>query len=863
MALVHQPDRRIHVAEECRSLQPAQQAGRRERVPVGHRGALAQVGALVLAHPLGERGQLGGDRLVASLPRGDEPEARQERHAEPHGIRRTRTHVETPDLQAGRLGEIERIGHARLELRIGRIGFLQPPEAVERRVAAREDLCEKRGVGGVVQRREQIASRRQVQLRQRVRGRLREPHRKTVEEERRLAPFRRIREQMRAAEIELGGVLPECRLPRERARHREVQFAAPPRIHAREDGLMHAVMAKVQRLLGLAFGEQAIGDGRVQVAGQRIFRHAGGGLQQRSRGPSAQAAHGLEQLARWPRQPRDACGEQVRHVAATHEVRDGPRIPFPPVAAEAQQPVAAQRVQHLHGVEGIAPCERHHGLGQLERAALVQAQHPPDELGHVSERKFRECDLRGPVGARAPAREHRSERVRRVDLRAAIHADDEHSLEPGLANDGVEVAQRPRVGPLQVVQHDHQRPRRSHGRQKVQHRATHSLLGACGIRGRRGRQLAQQQSEFGQLRDQRRGAAERAQDAFAVRGKEILRLREQQPPQAAQRLHDSRRRGRAAVILIELAGHVPAARGRRERPQLVDERALAHTGRTFDQDRACHAALRRRERVLQELALGLAADDALGRREPRGEIAFARDERALAAARERLGQAFEIVQQPLRALIALLRRLGEQPHHDVRERPRHARIDDRGRHGFAHQVVAHQIERIGLVEGGTARGELVQRRAERIEVGALIHRAAGAARLLGSEVHEGADDLAFPCVLPARPGRAGRHRMIEVDQNGLASGRENDVGRIDVPVDDAGPMDSVEYAGELRGQLDRRSRFGRPGAQHVRERGPPAVAQQQRVALARRGGELHHARDAGKPCEGFVFVAPPLRRLRP
>ena len=113
----------------------------------------------------------------------------------------------------------------------------------------------------------------------------------------------------------------------------------------------------------------------------------------------------------------------------------------------------------------------------------------------------------------------------------------------------------------------------------------------------------------------------------------------------------------------------------------------------------------------------------------------------------------------------------------------------------------------GLLERTAEREDLVQRRAERVDVGARVEHAAG--DLLRRHVARRAERVARL----REPERIGveRPREAEVEDHRLARARDHDVAGLDVAVQHARLVRRVERARRLLEELDRR-----PGRRHPR-----------------------------------------------
>ena len=76
-----------------------------------------------------------------------------------------------------------------------------------------------------------------------------------------------------------------------------------------------------------------------------------------------------------------------------------------------------------------------------------------------------------------------------------------------------------------------------------------------------------------------------------------------------------------------------------------------------------------------------------------------------------------------------------------RQRPRYGRVHLRRRHRHPSQMIVGEPQRVAGAERRLTRGQLVQRRAQRVQVGALIHRPAGPPGLLRRQIRQRPDDL--------------------------------------------------------------------------------------------------------------------------
>ena len=170
------------------------------------------------------------------------------------------------------------------------------------------------------------------------------------------------------------------------------------------------------------------------------------------------------------------------------------------------------------------------------------------------------------------------------------------------------------------------------------------------------------------------------------------------------------------------------------------------------------------------------------------------------AALSSLLQPRDVVGQPRGALIPPIGLLLEQAHDDVGETLRKREIELGGGDRNRGEVVVDQLQRVAVTERRLAGRQLVQRRAKGIEVGALIHRSAGATRLLRRHVRQRAGDLAL--VRESWPLLGERARKVEVDQRRrLQPRRDDDVRGADISMHHAAAMHRGEDLRETARKL--------------------------------------------------------------
>ena len=227
----------------------------------------------------------------------------------------------------------------------------------------------------------------------------------------------------------------------------------------------------------------------------------------------------------------------------------------------------------------ISPTKR--GLPSVSActAALMSAAGAPgaaslDEAGDVGlveadERKRPRDGLASQLG------ERRRERIREGRIDVAVRADDQQAAVAELASDEPQKQKRGLVGRVQVVEHQHQRPRGRHALQEGGHGIEQSKARTVGLERRRRRQIG----------EDGRGARE----AAAPR----------RPLPREVGLEDSPRRsraryGRSDCTQGQYAGAPPASQQRptstrapraaRLRDQLLGEAALADAGLADEQE---------------------------------------------------------------------------------------------------------------------------------------------------------------------------------------------------------------------------------------------------------------------------------------
>ena len=163
-------------------------------------------------------------------------------------------------------------------------------------------------------------------------------------------------------------------------------------------------------------------------------------------------------------------------------------------------------------------------------------------------------------------------------------------------------------------------------------------------------------------------------------------------------------------------------------------------------------------------------------------------------------QPLQVVEHALGGLVAVVRLLLQQMHDDLGQRPGHGRVHLGRRHRHPRQVIVGEPQRVAGTERRLARRQLVQRRAQRVQIGALIHRPAGTPGLLRRQIRQRPDDLGVVGELGTDLGE--RRRQREVHQARGAVAGDHDVRRSDVPVHHAPAVHPRHRPGQLHRQPD-------------------------------------------------------------
>ncbi len=569
----------------------------------------------------------------------------------------------------------------------------------------------------------------------------------------------------------------------------------------------------------LRFGQIA------QRGGQALLAHH----RERARVEAvAHAGRQRQHAARHRRQAVDLAAHQVGHVVGRAGRGDALDLAAPArvLGVEGDQAVAVQRHQELRREKRIARGLGQQQLGQRRGVVGLHMQRVGGELRQCRQRERRQVEAldRQP---RVLQRGHGGEQgVAGLDLVVAISTHQQQVAQRRARQHRFEQLQRRAVGPLQVVEKEHQRLLGAGlAGDEILERQAQPVVGLGRRQRRRRRQRLHHAEQRRQLGDQRGDGrdvvAERARQPLAPPPQLRRRLGQQALHELAQRLRQRAVR-RVAGELLELAADEQTLRARGRLVQLADQRRLADAGIAGHEQQTRSALARALERRAQQRTFGVAPVQTPRHRELLGHVARADLERQHAAmAAPLLAAAQQIALQRLLALIALLRRLGQQLHHDLRQRQRQRRVElgRRLRH-FGH-VSVHQRQRVGAVERQAAAQQFVEQHAERVEIAAVVAAVADA-----------------PAVLRCGIGQAAAVQARRQRRGGLGSAARGvaEIGQADAPrgafdqhrlrtqaaVHDAAAVQLGQHRGELDGVVEHPAEWRRALA-HRRGQGLGAV----------------------------------------
>nr|WP_300971274.1 hypothetical protein [Thiocapsa sp.] len=267
-----------------------------------------------------------------------------------------------------------------------------------------------------------------------------------------------------------------------------------------------------------------------------------------------------------------------------------------------------------------------------------------------------------------------------------------------------------------------------------------------------------------------------------------LRFRQKQLAQLAQALCRGQKRAVAAELLELAADEEPIAQRHRS-VDLLDQHGLADPRVTGHKEATRTARGRVGKGRHQRCRFLLAPVQAARRAGGEGQVERLQPHRReWLIGGQRAAQLLQIVGQPRRALIAVVRFLGEQGQDQLRHAGRQPGRPLLRRHRRAGQVGMDQAKGIGAGKGRGTGGQGIEGGAERIEVGAVVDRPIHPPGLLGRQIGRRARQgtrVIEPRVLFGK----GRGQIV-VDDLHLQVGRPHqDVGGVQILVDDTAPVD--------------------------------------------------------------------------
>jgi len=559
--------------------------------------------------------------------------------------------------------------------------------------------------------------------------------------------------------------------------------------------------------------------------------------------PGEHAQRAVVQIAQAAREERD-------HVVGVGHLGQ-------PLAVEAPAPRRRIPCQDRIGDQGLEQPGQEEGvsagllvghLGQPPAGVAGVAQGVGDQRAHVgaAERPQRERLHGGVLGLQLLYEGH--QRVPGADLVVPVGADEQGVSGLGVGHQGPQQADRGHVGPLHVVQEDHQGA--ALVGEAADQPADHVREADLGLarRQRVGRRLGAEQ-QLGRRQDldqQRPLRPQRLGEVAAPAGDGVLRLGEHPIDEVTQGLQE-RREGHAALVLIELPGEEDPAPGHDRAPQLVHQPRLPDAGVARDQDQLVAAGGGALERADQGGQLLAPAVEGLGHQKPRGQVFGAQIEEGVGA---HLADPPQVCEQAAGGLVAILLGLGQQLEHDGREARRDLRPTLAGRERRPGDVRVHQLQAVLGHKGRPADQQVVEGGPQAVEIRARVQVPVGAAGLLGGDVAQRALELAHSALADVLAGELGGEP--EVDQADLPGGLAPDrVGRGDVLVDHPRVVHPRQRGRHRLGHVQHPRDLGHAVGQHTVQRDRAGVFEHQ-------GGlrPVEEVQAAHDPLAGHALRAP-------
>jgi hypothetical protein len=462
---------------------------------------------------------------------------------------------------------------------------------------------------------------------------------------------------------------------------------------------------------------------------------------------------GVLRVGRQASELRHHQGDDVVRVPLRARARDVD-LPGEPLRVEAEEPVGLERGEEPDREEGVPRRLLRDEARQLRDVELLRRapQRVGDELAEVRSGERGEHHLAHRDGGLPEPAQHRHDRVRRGDLVVPVCSYEEQVFHVGVREQILDDVERRSVQPLQVVEEQRERLARAgeHGDEAAKDELE-TLVRVARRQLRDGGLLAEDDAQLGdEIHDEPSVPAQRLAKRVAPGLQVGLALPEQPADEALERLRQGGVRD-VALVLIELAGREQPARRDERLVQLVHHRRLTGPRVAGDEDQLRRAALDDAvERHEQRLDLALAPVQPLRDEEPARGVALG--ERKVVDATPQLPlreAAREVALDAGRRVVALLRGLREELHHDRGDHRWDFARPVRRRHGLPRDVAVHPFHRIRGREGERAGEHLVEHHAKRVEIAPRVDRPVHPPGLLGRPPRRG---TARPTVTP----RAGR-----------------------------------------------------------------------------------------------------------
>ena len=396
--------------------------------------------------------------------------------------------------------------------------------------------------------------------------------------------------------------------------------------------LLHAVVDEPESGLGRigSGNHQSVLDGRPQS-----LDHGGPGetpqLGERAEVEAVtDAGTHLQVPFRRTGQTVDGLDHEVEHVVRDRRLLDRRLVPGPAMRwrVKAEQVLRVHRVQEAPHEEGIAGRLADEEVGQRPHPSRVFAERFGGELRHGLGAERLQVDLLDADPGCAQRREEEGQGVGRAHLVVAIGGDEQDVVARGVADPLLEKLQRGRVGPLQVVQEDHQgvirlREDAQEAREQRMEPVPRFDGTDLGHRCLRTEDVLELRHEGDQELPVRR---DRVLDLLPPALQRCFGLREQLPHHASKRLRQAGERD-AALKLVELARGVEALPRGDLRAQAFHQGGLPDAGSARDQQELPGARTGLRESVGEVLQLLIAAIELAGDPQPLRDFAGRKLER--------------------------------------------------------------------------------------------------------------------------------------------------------------------------------------------------------------------------------------------